>query len=105
MWKRLKRLWPYLYEALSWLCLGLASGAFLLALFCYLAVRGHKESPGGGEASGAKGEDRKTIYHENRFIIPREHVFDKVISWKTRSNPAGGRDLWFCSEARPRTSG
>ena len=42
MWKRLKQLWPYLYEALSWLCLGLASGAFLLALFCYLAVRDRK---------------------------------------------------------------
>lgn len=40
VWKRLKKMWPYLYEALSWLCLGLASGAFLLALFCYLAVRG-----------------------------------------------------------------
>lgn len=40
MWKRLKQLWPYLYEALTCLYLGLAFGAFLVALFCYLAVRG-----------------------------------------------------------------
>ena len=40
MWKRLKRLFPYLLEVLTCLCLGLASGAFLLALFCYLVVRG-----------------------------------------------------------------
>lgn len=40
VWKRLKKMWPYLLEVLTCLYLGLAFGAFLVALFCYLAVRG-----------------------------------------------------------------
>ena len=74
MWKRLKQLWPYLYEALSWLCLGLATGAFLLALFCYLAVRGAEgkpRGPGGLRGKGGKIEKRSTtrtdlLYHGNK---------------------------------------
>lgn len=76
MWKRLKELWPYLYEALSWLCLGLATGAFLLALFCYLAVRGGiRKAPGAGRPPGQRGkiEKRSTtrtdlLYHGNMCL-------------------------------------
>lgn len=36
MWERLRKNHPGLYEALEWLCVALALGAFLLALGVYL---------------------------------------------------------------------
>lgn len=36
MWKKMKKNHPWLYEAIEWGVLGLAVGAFLLALAVYL---------------------------------------------------------------------
>ena len=36
MWERIRKKHPVLYEAMEWLCVALALGAFLLALGVYL---------------------------------------------------------------------
>lgn len=36
MWDRLKKAYPWLYEAIEWAVLGLSLAAFLLALSVYL---------------------------------------------------------------------